>query len=68
MNIAVLFKLVPDLVEELEIDASGTALDASWMRLIVNEFDDHAIEQAILLKEQHGGQVTVISPDRKSVV
>jgi electron transfer flavoprotein beta subunit len=67
MNIAVLFKLVPDLVEELEIDASGTALDASWMRLIVNEFDDHAIEQAILLKEQHGGQVTVISPGTEGV-
>lgn len=63
MNIAVLFKLVPDLVEELEIDESGTALDMSWLRLIINEFDDHAIEQAILLKERGDAQVTVITPD-----
>ena len=63
MNIVVVVKLVPDLVEELEIDDSGTALDSTWMRLIINEFDDHAIEQAILLKEQSGGQVTIVSPD-----
>jgi electron transfer flavoprotein beta subunit len=63
MKIAVLFKLVPDLVEELEIDESGTALDTTWLRLIINESDDHAIEQAILLKEQGDAQVTIIAPE-----
>jgi electron transfer flavoprotein beta subunit len=63
MNIVVTAKLVPDLVEELEIDDSGTALDMTWMRLIINEFDEHAIEQGILLKEGGGGQVTVIAPE-----
>jgi electron transfer flavoprotein beta subunit len=63
MNIVVVVKLVPDLVEELEIDDSGAALDMTWMRLIINEFDDHAIEQAILLKERGGGQLTVVVPD-----
>jgi electron transfer flavoprotein beta subunit len=61
MNIVVFCKLVPDLVEELTIDPSGTAIDTAWLRLIINEFDDYAIEQAILLKEAYGGQVTVIS-------
>jgi electron transfer flavoprotein beta subunit len=63
MNIVVLLKMVPDLVEELTIDESGTSLERDWLRLIINEFDDHALEQAILLKEQYGGQVTVFSPD-----
>jgi electron transfer flavoprotein beta subunit len=67
MNIIVPIKMVPDLVEELSIDPSGTALDTAWMRLILNEFDDHAIEQAILLKERVGGQVTVIAPDAPDV-
>jgi electron transfer flavoprotein beta subunit len=67
MNIVVIVKLVPDLVEELEIDESGTALDTTWLRLIINEFDDHAIEQAILLKERGEGQVTVVSPDVEGV-
>lgn len=63
MNIVVLAKLVPDLVEELTIDASGAALDLTFARWIINEFDDHAIEQGILLKERSGGTVTVIAPD-----
>ncbi len=67
MNIVVLIKLVPDLVEELTINDSGTDLDRDWLRLIINEFDDHATEQAILLKEQSGGQVTVIAPDAEGV-
>jgi len=67
MNIVILVKLVPDLVEELTIDPSGIALDTAWLRLIINEFDDHAIEQGILLKECGGGQVTVIAPDIEGV-
>jgi electron transfer flavoprotein beta subunit len=67
MNIVVIAKLVPDLVEELEIDESGTALDTTWLRLIINEFDDHAIEQAILLKERSEGQVIVLAPDVEGV-
>jgi electron transfer flavoprotein beta subunit len=63
MNIIVLAKLVPDLVDELTIDESGAALDLMFARWIINELDDHAIEQAILLKERGGGSVTVIAPD-----
>lgn len=67
MKIVVLAKLVPDLVEELEIDDSGTALDMTWLRLIINELDDHAIEEAILLKERAEAQVTVLAPDIEGV-
>lgn len=63
MNIIVLAKLVPDLVDELTIDASSAALDLTFARWIINEFDDHAIEQGILLKERGGGTVTVVAPD-----
>lgn len=63
MKIAVPVKFVPDLVEELTIDPGGAALDTSWLRLIINEFDDHAVEQAILLKEKNGGEVTVMTTE-----
>jgi len=66
-NIVVIVKMVPDLVEELEINDNGTGLDKDWLRLIINEFDNHAIEQAILLKERHGGEVTVIAPETEGV-
>ena len=66
-NIVAIVKMVPDLVEELEINDDGTGLDRDWLRLIINEFDNHAIEQAILLKERNGGEVTVIAPEADGV-
>ena len=63
MKILVFIKLVPDLVEELSIDSNGIALDTAWLRMIINEFDDHALEQAILLKESTNSEVIVIAPD-----
>ena len=63
MEILVFIRLVPDLVEELTIDDTGKDLDREWLRLIINEFDDHALEQAIFLKEQVGGRVTVATTD-----
>jgi electron transfer flavoprotein beta subunit len=67
MKIAVPVKFVPDLVEELTIDPGGAALDTTWLRLIINEFDDHAVEQAILLKERNGGSVTVMGMESEGV-
>jgi len=60
MNILVVLKMVPDVVEELEIAADGKALDAALLRMILNERDNHALEAALLLKEKHGGKVTVL--------
>jgi electron transfer flavoprotein beta subunit len=51
MKIAVMLKQGPDLVEDLEVDASGKALDSDDIKFKLNEFDGHALEEAILLKE-----------------
>ena len=61
MEIVVVVKMVPDLVEELEVAADGRALDRSFLKLRLNEFDEHAVEEALLLKEAHGGRVTVVA-------
>jgi electron transfer flavoprotein beta subunit len=67
MDIVVLIKFVPDLVEDLEIDSSTRLLDRSFLRLMPNELDDHALEEALLLKERHGGKVTVLTLDSGDV-
>lgn len=67
MNIVVPIKLVPDLVEELKINDQGVDIDPDWVRLKLNEFDDHAIEQAILLKERGVGPVIVVAFDAEGV-
>ena len=61
MKIAVLTKQVPDLVEGVEIDATGKAVDPDSIRYILSESDDHALEEALLLKEKLGGRVEVFS-------
>ncbi len=61
MKIIVLVKMVPDVVEELEVAADGKSLDLEFLRLILNERDDHALEEALLLKERFGGTVTAIA-------
>jgi electron transfer flavoprotein beta subunit len=66
-HVVVVVKLVPDLVEELEIDESGKALDMMWLRQIINESDDHAIEQGMLLKERGAGELSVVAAELEGV-
>lgn len=61
MNIIVPIKQVPDLVEELEINSSGTDLDREWLKMKLSEFDDHALEEALLIKDNQGANVTAIA-------
>ena len=61
MHIAVVLKQVPDLVEELEIDSGGKDIDRSFVKMKLNEFDDHALEQAVLLKESACAKVTAVA-------
>jgi electron transfer flavoprotein beta subunit len=67
MNILVLMKMVPDIVEELEIAPDGKSLDVEAVRPIVSERDDHALEQALLLKDKVGGTVTVLAVESRDV-
>ena len=54
MHIAVLIRLVPDLSEEIEFSEDETGVDREYIDLILNEFDQHALEEAIILKERTG--------------
>lgn len=68
MKIVVPLKQVPDLVEDLEVDSSGKALDRSDIKFKLNEFDDHALEAALLLKEDGSAdQVIAVAVDGEDV-
>jgi electron transfer flavoprotein beta subunit len=67
MNLMIVWKLVPDTVEELSIAADGKSLDAESLRFKLGDADEHALEQALLLKEQHGGKVTVVACEAPEV-
>jgi len=61
MKILVIQKHVPDIVEELVITPDGRDLDEREVRYVLNEMDQHALEQALILKERHGARVDVLA-------
>ncbi len=63
MNIVVAIKHVPSLVDELELNDDGTDLDFDSIDFTLNEWDEQAIEEAVLVKEAGGGAVTVVGVD-----
>jgi electron transfer flavoprotein beta subunit len=67
MKILVLMKMVPDIVEELEVAADGRSLDREYLRFIVNERDDYALEQALILRDRLQATVIVVAPDAPEV-
>lgn len=60
MRIAVPLKAVPDLVEEIEFTPEGTGIDREYLKFVLNEWDDQALEEALLVKEASGGEVVAV--------
>ena len=62
MEIIVCIKRVPDLSEvEIEISRDGSRIEGSDLVFGINEWDNFAVEEAVRLKEAHGGKVTAIT-------
>ena len=66
MNIVVLVKQVPDTYSERQLRESDGALDRDASDAVLDEINERAVEEALQLKEAHGGDVTVLTmgPDR----
>ncbi len=60
MKIFVCVKQVPD-AKDVRLDPKTNTLAREGVQSIMNPYDRHALEEAVRLKEQHGGTVTVIS-------
>lgn len=60
MHIVVCTKHAPDTAAKMTVDDAG---NVSWgdAPLVINPWDEYAVEEAMLLKDSHGGQVTVIA-------
>ncbi len=66
MNILVCMKQVPDTAIAIKLDAEQKSIDRSEITYVVNPFDEYAIEAGLQLKEEYGGEVTLVTmgPDR----
>ena len=60
MHIVVCTKQTPDSEAKMSVDDAG---NVSWGEspLIINPWDEYAVEEALVLRDEHGGKVTVVS-------
>ncbi|GAB2809674.1 electron transfer flavoprotein subunit beta/FixA family protein [Actinocorallia aurea] len=66
MNIVVCVKQVPDTESPRKLKSDDNTLDRAAADGVINELCEYAIEEALLIKEAHGGEVTVLTmgPDK----
>lgn len=60
MDILVCLKQTFDTEAKIVLDSDG-AVSEEGVQFIVNPYDEYAVEEAIKLKEEHGGAVTVVT-------
>ena len=59
MNIYVVMKRTFDTEEKIAIKNGKISEDSA--EFIINPYDEYAIEEALKLREEHGGEVTVVT-------
>jgi electron transfer flavoprotein beta subunit len=70
LHILVCVKQVPNTTE-IKMDPKTNTLDRSSAATIINPYDAHAVEEAVKIKNQFGGKVSVLSmgpPQAKEVI
>ncbi len=60
MNIVVCLKQTFDTEAKITLDSTGK-IDSNGVNLVMNPYDEFAVEEALKLKEKFGGEVTLIS-------
>ncbi len=60
MKIAVPLRRTPDTTAKIVVAASGTSIDETGIKFVVNPYDEYAIEAAIALKEKASAGDTVV--------
>jgi electron transfer flavoprotein beta subunit len=62
MNIAVCVKRIPKTAEaDIFIEKDGKDIKKDHLVFTLNDWDGYAVREAVLLKEKHGGTITVIT-------
>jgi len=62
MDIIVCVKRVPETAEaDIVVDETAKDIKTAGLVFDINEWDNYAVEEAVLLKEKYGGTITVIS-------
>lgn len=61
MNIFVFVKRVPDTESKIRINHETKSIDEEGLSFILSPYDEYAMEEALRIREERGGKVTVLS-------
>jgi electron transfer flavoprotein beta subunit len=68
VDILVLLKQVPSTESMIEIAGDGISIKTDDLKWVINPYDELAVEEALLLRETHGGTVTILTVGREKAV
>ncbi len=60
MNVFVLIKQVPDTEASIRISPDSKSVPTGDLNLVLNPYDEYAVEEALKVKESLGGEVTAV--------
>jgi len=60
VNIIVCLKQVPDTETQIKIGSDSKSIVTDDIKWVMNPYDEFGVEEALRLKEKHGGEVTVV--------
>ena len=60
MDIIVLLKQVPSTESMIEIGDDGVTIKPDDIKWVINPYDEFAVEEALRIREAHGGSVTIV--------
>ena len=61
MEVIVLLKQVPSTESFVGISENGLSVKTGDVKWVINPYDEFAVEEALRVKEAHGGSVTILS-------
>jgi electron transfer flavoprotein beta subunit len=61
MNIVACVKQVPSSEARIQVAADGRSIDRTSVELVLNPYDEYAIEEGLRTREKFGGSVTALS-------
>lgn len=61
MKIAVCVNHVPDTETKVKVGTDGKSIDRAGVNFVINPYDEYAVEEALRLKEKHGGETIALS-------
>jgi len=66
LEIVVLLKQIPSTESDITLAENGVSIQPDEIKWVINPYDEFAVEEALRIKESHGGSVTILSvgPER----